>query len=212
MTVPIRRKRVPYGLSRTRFVVGGVVIAAIVAIPLAVIFYTFVYAVSGPSLPYLINSSGPEKGPASLDDRLQAAALCAGQSAVMLMVIRQWVRNRVRAPGVTVDWRGMWLVRGERHVQQGLAWPRIAAVNIVTGDEETSVPAEAASPPFVEVFTVDAIKESRSPLAARVVNAPPAAHGLRGKRYVIELTGPPDAVTELAAAVDQFASGTLLDR
>lgn len=195
MTAPVSRERVPSGLSRARLVIGGSVMVVLLAIPFAAVFYTFVYAVSGPSLPFLVNRSGPGKGPAPVGDRIQAAVLCVAISAAMLWFARQWVRRRVR---------------GGRHVQQGLEWPRIAAVNLVAAGEDTKVPA---NPPFLEIFTVDPIRESRSPLAARVVNAPPAAPGLRGKRYVLELTGPPEeAVRDLAAAVDGFAPGTRLDR
>lgn len=210
MTAPVSRERVPSGLSRARLVIGGSVMVVLLAIPFAAVVYTFVYAVSGPSLPFLVNRSGPGKGPAPVGDRIQAAVLCVAISAAMLWFARQWVRRRVRGPGVAVDGRGVWLVRGGRHVQQGLEWPRIAAVNLVAAGEDTKVPA---NPPFLEIFTVDPIRESRSPLAARVVNAPPAAPGLRGKRYVLELTGPPEeAVRDLAAAVDGSAPGTRLDR
>ncbi|GAA2307988.1 hypothetical protein GCM10010402_79570 [Actinomadura luteofluorescens] len=175
-------------------------------------FYLLVYAISGPSVPGLINQ-GDAEGPAPVGERLQAAAYGVPFLAILAYLTWRAARARLSTPKVAIDSRGVWLLIGGR-IAQGLEWTQIAAVNLVGPGGATTIPPTAAVPPLVEVFPVERIRDRKPPksslphaeghLGGRVIDAPPAAPGLTGKRYVLELATP--ALDDLATAIDHFAA------
>ena len=72
-----------------------------------------------------------------------------------------------------------------------------------------AVPRDVAQPPFLDLYPVAKIRNTRqaalTPLGRRVVSAQPAAPGIRGKRYVLELAGPSQEVATLDRAIDFLA-------
>lgn len=125
-------------------------------------FYLLVYAISGPSVPGLINQ-GDAEGPAPVKERLQAAAYGVPFLAILAYLTWRAARARLSTPKVAIDSRGVWLLIGGR-IAQGLEWAQIAAVNLVGPGGATTIPATAAAPPLVEVFPVERIRDRNSPL------------------------------------------------
>ncbi|KAB2348509.1 hypothetical protein [Actinomadura rudentiformis] len=198
---PIRRarrrelsRRAWSRLGRTELIVASPLILLVVLVAIALTVYPPLYALYGTGVPGLVNEAG-DKGPAPMDERIEAWAIWIPWMAILGFIVWRQVRARLSTPYLAVDPRGVWPVFGGR-IEKGLEWPQIAAVLI----EDAKV----------ELFPVDAIKDSGQPtvLDFFVVNAPPPAPRLRGKRYVIELPeGEPGALRE---AVKRFGPGKLL--
>ncbi|WP_326806826.1 MULTISPECIES: hypothetical protein [unclassified Streptomyces] len=171
------------------------------------------YAAVGTDAPFLVNASGPPKGPAPTGDRVVAAVIGGLWAAALVALFGFGVLRRLGPPSLTVDGRGAWLGRG-RHRQQLLAWPDIAAVNIVAegrAEGDPLVRAGLARAPYVDLYPVaKADGDPDTPLGSRLVTSDPAAPGLRGRRYVIQLDDAAQDMGALSRAVDRFAPGKRL--
>jgi hypothetical protein len=181
------------------FAVAGVVAVAVLTLPL-------LYAVFGTDVPFMVNEAG-QRGPASTAGRVKAAVLGGCCNAAALSVLMPALLRVLARQWVGIDAAGVWLLTGSR-VRDGLSWDSIAAVSIVSPGAATTVPAESATPPFLELFPVAPAQADATPLGRRLVNAAPPRPGVRGKRHLIALPREAaDSTPLLAAAVDRFAPG-----
>lgn len=201
---PIRRarrrelsRRAWARLGRTELIVASPLILLVVLVAIALTVYPPLYALYGTAVPGLVNEAG-DKGPVSMGERVEAWGIWIPWMAILGFVVWRQLRARFGTPYLAVDPRGVWPVSGGR-IEGGLEWPQIAAILI-----------EEGGAPRAELFPVDAIKDSDRPtlLDCFVVNTPPPAPRLRGKRYAIEL--PEGELAALREAVERFGPGKLL--
>ena len=195
-------------ISRTEWIVAGPILVICVFVVLGLLILPPLYVFFGTSVPGLVNEAG-EKGPVSTAEKVESMAIWLPWAVFLGCGVWLTVRRRFSRPYLAIDSRGVWPVHGKRIVG-GLEWKEIAAVHTVTGSDRTRVPATDATPPFLEVFPIDAIKDGPAWAAAvdvAIVNSPPPARGLRGKRYVFELAAP---VSALDDAIERFAAGKRL--
>ncbi|MFJ9405862.1 hypothetical protein [Streptomyces sp. NPDC101393] len=200
---PPRRRR---PMARREWAVGVPLMAFAGLVVAAILTATLAYALVGTDAPFLVNARGPAKGPASPAARISAGVLFTAMAGVVLAGLRACLRRRLAPACVAVDAAGVWLTRG-RFVQQGLRWQRIAAVGIVAAGAEGATGAEGAAgvrAPFLDLYPVERAEDAYGPLGSRVLNAAPAAEGLRGRRYAIELTCPESELTLLAAELRRW--------
>ncbi|MEV0370160.1 hypothetical protein AB0I10_10080 [Streptomyces sp. NPDC050636] len=193
---PRRRRRT----TRQEWAVGLPLMILAVLVVAAILVATLAYALVGTDAPFLVNARGPDKGPAPTGARIEAAVLFAATVVVVLAGLWAYLRRRLARACVAVDAQGVWLTRG-RYVQQGLHWREIAAIDVVEGEREGEMEvgveatvgegegAGAVRAPFLDLYPVDRAEDSYGPLGSRVLNARPAARGLRGRRYALELVG-----------------------
>lgn len=200
----------PTKLGPVAWAMGVPLMTIALIIMVAIPVFTFLYAVFGTSIPFLVNARSTDPhGPAPIGQRLVAATLFVASAAVLASVAVRLIRRWIARPALAVDPAGIWLTRGNR-IEQGLEWARIAAVAVVESPGRTTVPAADVRPPLVEIFPIDAPTEDPSPLGSRVVNAPSPGHRLRGKRYVVGVRDTPETPAALAAvagAIDSTAPG-----
>lgn len=194
-------------MGRTQWILVGPLVVVVLFFVVALTVYPPLYVLFGTAVPGLVNDAG-EKGPVSAGEKFKALGIWVPWMLILGYVVWASVRQRIMRPYLAVDADGVWPVLGGR-IRDGLAWREVAAIHVVAEGGATMVPAAEATPPFVEVFPSNAIKDSgvATPLDAMVVRAQPPAPKLRGKRYVIELAVPPD---ELEHAVERFGSGKRL--
>lgn len=210
--LPGRRRRKP---SRSQLLLGVPLLMLAAFLLTAVPVAALSYAVVGPQV---IGSGDAFDGPARLE-----AAVVGGVVAVIAAVLGRLVFVRwLAAPFVAIDTDGVWLGRGSRR-SQGLVWSEIAAVDLVP-EEPPRIPEQQRSrasgaskqvpvvraglvrKPFLDLYPVARISEEPgTPLGSRVVTAQPSAPGLRGRRYVLELTAPPQDIAALGRAIDRHA-------
>ncbi|WP_433466212.1 hypothetical protein [Spirillospora sp. CA-128828] len=196
-------------MGRTQWVLAGPLVVVVVFFVVALTVYPPLYVLFGTSVPGLVNDAG-DKGPVSTGEKVKALGIWIPWMLVLGYAVWASVRRRLLRPYLAIDKVGVWPVFGGR-IRDGLAWPQIAAIHVVAEGDATSVPATEATRPFVELFPTNAIKTSgpATPLDAMVVNAQAPAPKLHGKRYVIELAGPPSG---LDGAIERFAPGKRLVR
>lgn len=189
-------------LGKAEWIIGGPLIVLAVAVMVALTVCPPLYALFGTAMPSLVNEAG-DKGLAPMSERIEAWVIWVPWMAILGFFSWRSARVRIRTPRLAVDAQGVWPVFGGR-IEAGLEWKQIAAVHV----------ASEAAPPRVELFPVNAIKEARWPtlMDGLVVDSPPPAPGLRGKRYVFELADgvPVTEVARLADAVRRFGDGKLL--
>lgn len=202
MVAEIRPRPRRHGLSKRELLIGLPLVIAALLVVVAVVVSTFVYAVFGTSFPFPAEPNDPPPYGGRI------AALVLGVVFLVLLGGFAWtlIRQLNATHLLAFDSQGVWLARGRR-VHHGLRWHQIAAVTVVGPAGSTAVSPEAASPPFVELFPVDAVEDDHSPLGSRVVDAEPPNAGLRSQRYVIELAESTDHTVALAAAADRLAAG-----
>lgn len=174
--------------------------AAVLVLPVLYFFF-------GTDLPFFVNDAGTTAPPGT-GERVTALLTGLACWGVFLGAFARPMRDafafrfprRWRSRRLGFDAAGVWLAYGNR-VLAGIEWPKVAAVSIA---EEWREPAAGA---YVEVFGVDAAKESGGLLGSLVVTAAPPRPGLRGKRYRIRLECDPTEVRDLIAGLDRFAPG-----
>ncbi|GAA2613714.1 hypothetical protein GCM10009863_29310 [Streptomyces axinellae] len=204
-----RRRRA----TRRELLVGVPLGTFALVVMFAVPTVALTYAAVGTDAPFLVNAAGPAKGPAPTSDRVAGAVIGGLWAAALVALFGFAVPRRLGPPGLTVDERGAWLGRG-RHRQQLLAWRDIAAVAVVPADragQDPLVRAGLARAPYLDLYpAAKADGDPGTPLGSRLVTADPAAAGLRGRRYVIELDAAAQNLDALSRAVDHFAPGKRL--
>lgn len=196
---PVHRRR--RRLTRFEWGLGVPLMVFALLVLVAIPVVTFLYAVFGTQVPFLVNAGGDPKGPAPIGQRVVAAVLCVAFTALWLFAVVRLLQRLAR-PALAVTGEGVWLARGRR-IEEGVRWSELAAVAV------TTIPTDLAiEPPYAEFFPVARVTESHTPLGRRVENGRSPAPGLRGKRYVIGVH--PTDLAALTAAIDLAAPGLRL--
>ncbi|RZS29782.1 hypothetical protein EV193_11836 [Herbihabitans rhizosphaerae] len=178
----------------TYAVTGCGLVLAIGALVLIVLAWTT-------DAPFLVSRfHDSDDGPAPMGLRVGLTVVLGGFLALFAVAFMSGARK----PRLALDDNGVWLTKGKRS-GPGLPWSDITAVTVATTQDATTVPAETATVPLVEVFPAKGVHERGQLATAFEVNAPSPGHGLRGKRFVFQVAGTPEELAAFGAAADRLS-------